>query len=363
MRVHKKQPRVTLAIFLLLSLTFSGCGQVSDSVEPQVKKVKPTPAPPINPLSGRIGESNEVLAVKVDDSKFARPQIGLLDADVIYIEQVEGGATRLAVIYSSKYPKEIGPIRSARISDIELLAQFGKVAFAYSGSQGKLRPVIASANLFNLGAEREGVSVYSNAKDRRAPYAMILNTYVLFEQAKKRGYAIEKAKSVGWKFREQIKQGEEVISAQMRWPAARYEIVWSEEFSGWLINQSGTRKEDASGAPLVASTFVIQVVAITDSEYGDKFGGVTPLVNTVGQGRAFVFRDGRVISGTWNRPNSLIGTTFTSDSGREIPFKAGQIWVALVAQEPEIAYPAPAADTPDAPGTEVSGDASPSPTK
>ncbi len=362
MRVHKKQVRITLVFFLLLSLTFSGCARVSNGGNSEAKKVKPTPAPPINPLSGRIGESNEVLAVKIDDTKLARPQIGLLDADIIYIEQVEGGATRLAAIYSSKYPKEIGPIRSARISDMELLAQFGKVAFAYSGSQRKLRPVIDSANLFNLGAEREGLSVYSRAKDRRAPYNMILDPYALFERAKKREFAVERAKSVGWKFSKRIKakQGEEVISAEMKWPGARYEIFWSEELSGWLINQSGTPKEDASGTPLVASTFVIQVVSITDSEYGDKFGGVTPLVTTVGQGRAFIFRDGRVFSGTWNRPDALTGTTFTSDSGREIPFKAGQIWVALVAQEPEITYPAPASTTSDG---EVSGGASPSPTK
>jgi hypothetical protein len=357
MKSQKMLNRAKLAIFLLLALAFSGCAQVSDVGGAQASKVKPTPAPPINPLSGRIGESNEVLAVKVDDTKPARPQIGLLDADVIYIEQVEGGATRLAAIYSSKYPQQIGPIRSARISDMELLAQYGRVAFAYSGSQRKLRPVIDSANLFNLGAEREGLSVYSRAKDRRAPYNMILDPFALFERAQKREFVIERAKSVGWKFRAKTKLGEEVISAEMKWPGARYEIVWSDELSGWLINQSGTSKVDASGVPLVASTFVIQVVAITDSEYGDKFGGVTPLVTTVGQGRAFVFRDGRVIPGTWNRPDELSGTTFTSDSGSEIPFKAGQIWVALVAQDPEITYPAPV------PSADVSGGASPSPTK
>ena len=304
MRAMRFPKRGFVALFILLALTFSGCTQVSDGSGANGKNGKkstPAPPPPINPLSGRIGESNPVLAVKIDDTKQARPQIGLLDADVVYIEQVEGGATRLAAIYSSVYPAQIGPVRSARISDMELLAQFGKVAFAFSGAQRKLRAVIDNANLYNLGAEREGLSVYSRDKERRAPWNMILDPQALFDRAQKREFDIARAKNMGWSFSKKTKLGEEVLSAEMKWPGVRYEIFWSEESDGWLIEQSGTSKDDASGAPILASTFVVQVVSITDSEYGDKFGGITPLVTTIGQGPVFVFRDGRVIAGTWSR--------------------------------------------------------------
>ena len=363
MRAMRFSKRGFVALFILLALTFSGCAQVSDGSGANGKngnKSTPTPPPPINPLSGRVGQSNPVLAVKIDDTKQARPQIGLLDADVVYIEQVEGGATRLAAIYSSVYPAQIGPVRSARISDMELLAQFGKVAFAFSGAQRKLRPVIDNANLYNLGAEREGLSVYSRDKERRAPWNMILDPQALFERAKKREFDIARAKSIGWSFSKKTKLGKEVLSAEIKWPGARYEIFWSEESDGWLIEQSGTSKDDASGAPIVASTFVVQVVSITDSKYGDKFGGITPLVTTIGQGPVFVFRDGRAITGTWSRADALSGTTFTTELGEEIAFKAGQIWFALVAQEPAITYP-PA--PPDPPAAGESEGASPSPTK
>ena len=95
------------------------------------------------------------MVVKIDDTTAARPQAGLEDADLVYIEQVESGLTRLAAVFSSKIPAIIGPVRSARISDIEILEQFGRVAFAYSGAQKKLLPVIAAANLENLGAQRQ----------------------------------------------------------------------------------------------------------------------------------------------------------------------------------------------------------------
>ena len=104
----------------------------------------------ISVLSGREGVDGQVLAVKIDDTNSAHPQIGLENADVVYIEQVEGGLTRLAAIFSSTIPVRIGPVRSARISDIDILSQYGRVAFAYSGAQRKLLPVIAAANLEDL---------------------------------------------------------------------------------------------------------------------------------------------------------------------------------------------------------------------
>ena len=104
-------------------------GQVITKVEKEESR---------NSISGRIGSDGPILVVKIDDTPAAHPQAGLEDADVVYIEQVEGGLTRLAAVFSSKIPDVIGPVRSARISDIELLEQFGRVAFAYSGAQSKL---------------------------------------------------------------------------------------------------------------------------------------------------------------------------------------------------------------------------------
>lgn len=349
--------RIRSAIFLVLMISLVGAcaniergGEKSNGATPSAS----TPTFTYNSLSGRVGEDGRVLAVKIDDTEPARPQIGLADADVIYIEQVEGGVTRLAAIFSSRYPSRIGPIRSARISDMELLAQYGKVAFAFSGAQHKLRPVIESANLFNLGAEREGIAVYSRDHTRNGPYNMILNPQALFERADKRELEIVRAKKIGWSFKKKFSLGEKIVGAKMKWPATRYVISWSKTYSGWVIEQNGSSKVDASGVPSVASTFIAQLVSITDSEYGDKLGGRTPLVTTVGSGEAYIFRDGRVIPGRWSRASAESGTSFTSSDGSEIPLKAGQVWIALVGQAPEITYPVASAGT---------GSASPSPTK
>ncbi|NCA19058.1 MAG: DUF3048 domain-containing protein [Actinobacteria bacterium] len=288
---------------IIIAILLTSCSFVDGNTASKRNPIPPAPTPTFtfNSLSGRVGNDGRVLAVKIDDTKQARPQIGLTEADVVYIEQVEGGVTRLAAIYSSRYPTLIGPVRSARISDMELLDQYGKVAFAFSGAQRKLRPVIDSANLFNLGAEREGVAVYSRDSSRRAPWNMILHPQNLFSRVDKRGLEIATARNIGWTF-----------------------------------------------------TFVAQVVSVTDSGYGDKFGGKTPLITSVGSGNAYIFRDGRVIRGIWTRLTSSEGTHFTTEDGAEISFKAGQIWIALVDREPEINYPAAPAEA---------GSASPTPSK
>lgn len=285
-------------------------------------------------LTGLAGEDGEVLVVKIDDTTYAHPQVGLRSADVIYIEQVEGGLTRLAAVFSSKVPDVIGPVRSARISDIELLAQYGKVGFSYSGAQKLMLPVIAAANLFDLGATKFGPTFYSNDPLRVAPYAMMLKPNELLAEAKLRGMEIVKASSVGWKFGEKSSQRVEISKVHISWPASSYEATWSDSEDRWLLTHNGNLDYDDSGFRLGPKTLVIQLVSITDSIYHDKVGGVTPLSATVGDGKCYLLRDGSYVPCLWSRSSAESGTTFTDLSGNELYFQKGQIWFALTAKEP-----------------------------
>ena len=141
------------------------------------------PEPERNVLTGLEGSNGQVVAVKFDDTKYAHPQKGLDAADVIFVTQVEAGLTRVMAIYSSQYPEEVGPVRSARISDIDILAPFGRVGFMYSGAQSKLRPVLSAANIVNLSAERNPPSIYVTDPNREPPYAMMVKIPALLEKA------------------------------------------------------------------------------------------------------------------------------------------------------------------------------------
>ena len=321
--------RKNSVLFLAAVLMLTGCSAVSDLL-PEKKAT--------SVLSGREGIDGPVLAVKIDDTNAAHPQIGVEDAEIVYIEQVEAGLTRLAAIYSTVIPQKIGPVRSARISDIDILNQFGRVAFAYSGAQRKLLPVIAGANLEDLGAQRQSPTIYTTDPARRSPFAMVLRADLLMQKIKDNNLPVDVAKSVGFVFGDLPEGGKPVQQVVMNWPSATYSAQWSEKESRWHLSHNGKLNLAESGIVLGPTTLVIQMVKISPSEYGDKFGGITPLSETVGTGKAYVLRNGEVFSATWNRPFPDSGTTFSLADGSTMNFAAGQIWVALTDREPEFTW-------------------------
>ena len=295
---------ISLAV-IILSLT----GNTDLSKLPLVKE------PAKNFFTGLAGENKQILVVKIDDTNAAHPQIGVESADVVYVEQVEGGLTRLAAIYTSKLPPLIGPIRSARISDIELLAQFGRVGFAYSGAQSKMRPVIAAANLENLSAERNPPSIYGKDPDRPGPVDMILKPDLLLERANANPkIRIETATASVFPFGDAPKGETNTAVAKVKWPSAKYELRWDSTNEKWLIYFNEKPNMAANGEHLYADTAIIQIVSITPSIYGDKFGEITPFSKTIGSGKAVMLRDGFSYQISWQRNLESDVTTWTSAS-------------------------------------------------
>jgi len=333
---------ISTAVIAVVFLT--SCSSLSSTL----KSVTPAPIEK-NLLSGRPGVNGALLVVKIDDTNAAHPQIGLEDADVVYIEQVEGGLTRLAAVFSSVIPTRVGPVRSARISDIEILSQYGRVAFAYSGAQKKLLPVIAAANIANLGAQAQSPTIYTTDPTRNSPFAMVLRADLLMQRVKEKGYVVDSAKSVGWSFGDEKTVGVPITQAVLHWPAAQYTVIWSPTDNRWHLNHNNEPDLSDTGRVLGPTTFVIQLLSITPSIYHDKFGGVTPFSNTVGSGSGYILRDGKSFTATWSRSSSAVGTTWRGLDGKELAFAPGQVWVALTDTEPDF--------------TLIPASAKPSPTK
>ena len=111
----------------------------------------------LSPFTGEpVASLGPVIAVKVDNIAWARPQTGLSQADIVYVLPVEGGLSRFLTVFSSRFPPLVGPVRSAREDDLELLRQFGRPAFAYSGAQPHLLPVVERARIVDLYSGRVG---------------------------------------------------------------------------------------------------------------------------------------------------------------------------------------------------------------
>ncbi|MFD1931890.1 DUF3048 domain-containing protein [Nonomuraea mangrovi] len=326
---------VALAVLAPVAACSSGGGAASPSKEPQAAPVSASPTPEAkgHPFTGLpYEELKPVLAVKIENTAAGKPQLGLKSADIVYIEQVEAGLTRLMAVFSSKVPAKVGPVRSARISDLHITPQFGKPAFAYSGVQSKMLPFMAEASLFDVGDTRNP-GAFFRQPGRFAPYNLFANTKQLLSKAPK----ASEAKDIGFTFGDAPADGGvPKKSWTVKWPAARFTFAWSEAKKQWLIWQDGKKDMAAEGGQLGAPTIVVQYTKTERSQFHDKNQSYTPLVHSVGKGSAIVLRDGKAYKAKWSRESEEEGTTFTTESGEPMNFAPGQVWVALASRKPVI---------------------------
>lgn len=111
--------------------------------------------------------------------------------------------------------------------------------------------------------------------------------------------------------------------------AAGFAVTWSSADRRWLLSMDGTPLVTDTGRARAATVVWQHVDVTTDESIEDVHGTVSPVVHTVGDGRAVVLRDGQRFTGTWSRPTVRSPTTFRTGDGRELPLAAGPVWVLL----------------------------------
>ncbi|GAA3772414.1 DUF3048 domain-containing protein [Streptomyces phyllanthi] len=265
--------------------------------------------------------AGSVLAVKIDNTSAARPQTGLDAADVVYAEQVEGGLSRLMAVYATELPEAVGPVRSARESDLELLRQFDEPTLAFSGAQSKLLPLIDEAPL-HAETPADAPGAYFRSSDKAAPYNLYLRPGRLIDSPPGAD-----ALTTGFRYGEAPDGGAPEDSRTVRYPSARFTFTWSDSRQSWLVAMDGTPTVTTDGTRVAAPTVVVQHVDIRPSQFKDFLGNNTPYTETVGSGKAEVLRDGRVFEVNWEREEATDGTEFTTGDGEPVNFAEGQVWV------------------------------------
>lgn len=323
-----------------LSLAATACGTSHKKPAASPTGMQPVSAPDttspstagaVSPLTGLPGAAGKILAVKIDNIVYARPQTGLASAGVVYAIEVEGGLSRfLAVFDSNHLPAggKIGPVRSARESDLPILEQYGKVDFAYSGALSVFLPVLASANVFNTSPDQDGAA-YSRDNSRIAPYNEYLNPSKILADFPNTATA----KDIGFHFGPAPAGGVPTTTATARMPSASFTFTWNAAKGEYMIAMDGKAASTTDGGPLGAPTIVLQKVAETTSPRGfhDVPDQLSPYAPTVGTGQAVVLRDGDSYTGTWSRPTDADPTNFTF-GGQPMTFHPGQVWIVLTPQ-------------------------------
>jgi hypothetical protein len=295
-------------------------------------KPKPKPKPvakPVNPLTG-IGAPppGPVVAVKVDDTENGRPQVGLDKADVVYIEQVEGGLTRMVAVFSTNKP-QVEPVRSVRASDVELLSQYGGIALVASGGGGDALPTVDASALKGIINDRGGPG-FSRDDSRPAPYNLSTNLAQVSGEVKADG-----AKNVGFNFAAadpRVARAAAGVAVNTVVGSTSVSFVWDPALGRYARTVGGSRLSAADGAPIATPNVLVQLCSVSVNPGDvDVVGNPSQFTHSVGSGQVVLFRNGKRIDGKWSRPTAASPTRYTDLAGKPLLLAPGGAYVVLAA--------------------------------
>lgn len=324
----RRRPTTAILTAVLALGLVAGCSQQPEPPAPTATAVPEPPAPVLAPLRGTVvgdgGLDRPALAAKIDNHPAARPQVGLERADLVFEELVEGGLTRYVAVWHSDVPDEIGPVRSIRPMDPDIVAPLGGL-IAYSGGQPQFVRMMEEAPVANVVHGASGTEgLFSRTADKAAPHNVILRAADLVSRradlaapAMQFAYASDDAPATAGE------DGE---------PTGRLDLVfshssgpswsWDPTASVFLREQDGEADLDPTGAQLAAANVVTLRVPVT---MGD-----VPKTELIGEGEALVSTGGGTVSATWVKRSPTDPIRLVDGFGVDIRLAAGGTWIELV---------------------------------
>ena len=301
--------------------------------------VPPTTAPAptvLAPLTGLPLKDARVagqiaLVVKVDNVEpKARPQVGINQADVVYEERVEGSVTRLLAVFHSTGSIPVGPVRSARTSDIAIVTPLGRPYFAWSGANSFFADRIHKARVIDVGYDRVPNQYYRD-HGRHAPDNLMLRStneiLKLPHVASTRPPVLFAFRSAGQQTAFLQKVGGVRVTFGSSAGSAPVEYRWNG--TGWARTQKGTPHVDSTGLQVAPANVIVQFVDYKPTDVKDQFGVLIPEAQTIGQGDAWVFTNGGMVKARWSKPTIQSVTTYTDQAGKPVLLTRGRTWVEL----------------------------------
>ncbi len=303
------------------------------------------------PLTGLPVENPAVLQrrplnVRVDNSEPARPQAGLAFADVVWETLAEGGITRFTATYLCQDAETIGPVRSARLIDLQLWPMLDAVLVHVGASQPVMDMILSSpwaeANLDEyLGAP----GFY------RIPEAPVswLRTYtgtgLLWEAVEAMGQQRPSRTLRGWRFDQTPppEGGQPAVELLIPFSQLASSVVRFryDEASGTYVRYQGEAPhvDRLTGEPLRAATVFVVFAEMTVTEIvEDSLGSRSLHFKVYGEGPALVVRDGLAYEVTWRREGENVMIRPVDAEGHIVPFKPGPIWVEIVPLGLEVSW-------------------------
>lgn len=321
-----------LAVTVVFATVIAACGGGgSDQAKPKATTTSAAPTTttvkvPVAPLTGLDDPSGQsltrpALSVKVENTPDARPQAGIDQADVLYEEVVEGGITRFVAMFNSTVPQVVGPVRSVRAEDPDIVWPVGGI-FAYSGGAQVNVDAINAAPVHAVDEDAAGAAMVRNEPSqpqRDAPhnlYGIGPALFALGGDPKPPGplftYVAKDAPPV---------TGQGVLSFHVGFdPGYDPTWTWNATSGTWDRSIGGTPQTVTGPGHISPANVVVQFTTYTGE--GEA--------QTVGEGDVWVFTDGTLRQGRWTRPDKGQPAKYVDAGGNPIPLRPGRTWVEVL---------------------------------
>jgi hypothetical protein len=346
--------------------TLPGAGGIEEE-DPSLPRTE------VCPLNGNLHtkpakeawDKRRPLAVMIENHQESRPQSGLSSADVVYEAVAEGGITRFMGMYLCAFGDiQLGPVRSARTYFLDWLSEYDPL-YAHVGGANTPGPAnalgqiidykIKDLNQFGIGYPTFWRDYQRLGRPVATEHTMYTTTKKLWDIGEKKGWGVADALGVRWdknfvpwKF---LKKDEAVNGAAASkvtvnfWESQKdYQVEWNFDASCncYKRKNAGADHLDLNTKKQLSPATVI-VQFQKESRANDGYeGNVHMLYGNKGPqaptGKALIFMNGKVIKGTWNKANRLAREKFLDESGKEISFLPGQIWIQTVPEGSSVTY-------------------------
>lgn len=326
---------------VLLSSVATACGggsSAADTTIPSSSSSTLATDGPVYPLLGTpvtdpAAAARVALVVKIDNHPNARPQTGLNKADIVYEENVEG-LTRFAAIFHSQGSDPVGPIRSGRTQDIDMLGPYNKPLFGWSGGNARVTKAINASELVNVGhSASRGKGGYYRSKDRKMPHNLYAMTSKLWGLAPKG--AVPPAQQFTYRGLSDAKPSTAVVVDGAKISMFGVKVYWkwdqaTSNFVRYMEKKLDWRKYElephySDDEQVNAKNVVVISVTYKRSTADRK----SPHAITIGKGDGYVLTDGAMIPVTWERATMKDTFTLKDANGAIVRLTPGRTWIEL----------------------------------
>jgi hypothetical protein len=334
---------VSLAIGL--GLTTAGCvpekvtpsRSPTPSASPSVHTPPPTSIAPLRGTTVPAGSlDHSSIAAKIDNLPAARPQIGLESTDLVYQELVEGGLTRYVAVWQSTIPALLGPVRSIRPMDPDILSPLGGI-ICYSGGQQRFVDLMRRTPVYNaIHGQADTASTFFRTPTKAAPHNVLVKAQELLAQhasitapPQQFEYSADPSSSTA-------------ATAGTPTAAVNYEFsgvtngswTWDASKLVFLRSQGAGPDLDSAGVQLSATNVVVIRVTVTTDQ------GI-PKTNLIGSGEAWISAGGRTVHATWLKASSTDPIHLVDGAGTAVRLAVGNTWIELVPSAGSVSVVAP----------------------